>query len=259
MPDTPDIAPARLGSGVFFWSVVIGLFVYLHLELYTMFGYLLPWRPTALTLLWCAAGLAFLALHLESGTRLSLLALGVFLSGAVAKTLFIDLPGWGLCPGGYFAATWTPWLAVTRWLGFGALLTLLAAAAGRLARRQTPVAPQAFGYAALALLWLYVTLELSTLLRWKLPAFQAGGVSVLWTVFALLFVAGGIWKNVRPIRYAGLLLFAIVIAKVFFADLRGMPSVYRVIAFMAVGALLLLGSFAYLRASRKFTDQETTP
>ena len=93
-----------------------------------------------------------------------------------------------------------------------------------------------------------------------MPTFQAGGVSVLWTLFALSFVAGGIWRNARPIRLTGLLLFAVVTAKVFLIDLEHMPSVYRVIAFMAVGALLLLGSFAYLRASRKFaTAGETTP
>jgi uncharacterized membrane protein len=259
LPDTPDVAPARVTGGVFFWSMIIGLFLYLHVELYAMFGYLLPWRPTALTLLWCGAGLAFLALYLESGAILSLAAVAVFLTGAVVKTLVIDLPEWGLCPGGYFNAEWTPLLALTRWLGFGALLAMLAAAARRLARRQTPVAPQMFGYAALALLWIYATLELSTLLKWRLPAFQAGGISVLWTVFALAFVAGGIWKNVRAIRFTGLLLFVIVVAKVFLADLRHMPSVYRVIAFMAVGGLLLLGAFAYLRASRKFANPETAP
>ncbi len=257
LTDTSDIAPSRLTGGVFFWTVVVGLFVYLHVELYAMFGYILPWRPTALTLLWCGAGLVFLALYLESGAALSLVAVGVFLIGAVAKTLLIDLPGWGLCPGCYFTAEWTPLLALTRWLGYGAMLALMVTASRHLARRQTPLAPQAFGYTALALLWLYTTLELSTLLKWRLPAFQAGGVSILWTVFALGLIVGGIWKSVRPIRFAGLLLFVIVVAKVFLVDLRHMPSVYRVIAFMAVGGLLLLGAFAYLRASRKFTDQES--
>jgi len=258
LPDTPDLAPAEIASRVFFWSTVVFLFVYLHLELYAMFGFWLPWRPTALTLLWCGAGVAFLALYLDSGSVASLVALGVFLAGAVAKTLFVDLPDWDFCPGCYFDAAWSPFLALTRWIGFGAVLALLAGAWYGTGRRGPRGVPQTFGYAALALLWLYTTLELSTLLKWRVPTFQAGGVSVLWTLFALAFVAGGIWRNVRPIRLTGLLLFAVVTAKVFLVDLEHMPSGYRVIAFMAVGALLLLGSFAYLRASRKFTTQEET-
>lgn len=260
LPDTPDLAPAGIASRVFFWSTVVFLFVYLHLELYAMFGFWLPWRPTVLTLLWCGAGVAFLALYLDSHSPASLAALGVFLAGAIAKTLFFDLPEWHFCPGCYFDMEWSPFLALTRWLGFGAVLALLAGAWYGTGRRGARLMPQAFGYAALALLWLYTTLELSTFLKWRVPTFQAGGVSVLWTLFALAFVAGGIWRNVRPIRLTGLLLFAVVTAKVFLVDLEHMPSVYRVIAFMAVGALLLLGSFAYLRASQKFaTAGEDSP
>ncbi len=259
LPDTPDVAPAGLASRVFFWSAVVFLFLYLHLELFTMFGYLVPWRPAALTLLWCAAGLLCLALHRGSGSTVTLAMLGVFLAGAVAKTLCIDLPYWHLSARGFFAVEWSPFLALTRWVGFAAVLALLAGGWRVVDRRDAAPVARPFGYTALALLWLYATLELNSLLRWRLPTFQAGGVSVLWTLFALAFVSGGIWKNVRPIRFAGLVLFAIVIAKVFAVDLRHMPSAYRVIAFMAVGALLLLGSFAYLRANRKFATNEESP
>jgi uncharacterized membrane protein len=90
-----------------------------------------------------------------------------------------------------------------------------------------------------------------------LPEFQAGGISLLWTIFAFFFVAGGIWKEVRPIRYVGLALFTVVVGKVFFLDLAGMPAIYRVLAFMVLGILLLLGSFAYLRSSKRFSAGES--
>jgi hypothetical protein len=35
-----------------------------------------------------------------------------------------------------------------------------------------------------------------------------------------------------------------------------MPALYRVIALMVIGVLLLLGAFAYLLASKKFTKEE---
>ena len=260
LPDTPDIAPAGAACHVFFWSTVVFLFAYLHLELYTLFGYMPPWRPTALTLLWCMAGAAFLAHYAASGSPASFAALTVFAAGAIIKTLVIDLPGWQVCPGGYFAEAWQPLRGLVRWLGFGALLALLAWTWQAGTRRGARGVPLAFGYTALALLWLYTTLEVSTLLHWRLPAFQAGGVSVLWTCFAFAFVAGGIWRNTRTVRFAGLALFLVVVAKVFVVDLGHMPTAYRVIAFMVLGALLLLGSFVYLRASRTFaTQKEASP
>ena len=116
------------------------------------------------------------------------------------------------------------------------------------------IIPAILGYYSLALLWLYGTLEIATFLHWKLPAFQKGGVSVWWTVFAFAMLAGGIWKNIRPVRYVALLLFTVVIVKIFFMDLAHMPVIYRVAALMVLGILLLLGAFAYLRAGKRFTS-----
>jgi uncharacterized membrane protein len=119
------------------------------------------------------------------------------------------------------------------------------------------VLPAVFGYTAIILLWLYLTLECNSLLHWKLREFQNGGLSVLWTVFAFCMLAGGIWQGIRALRLAGLVLFTVVVAKVLFVDLADMPTVYRVIALMVIGVLLLLGSFAYLRSSKRFIKGES--
>lgn len=255
-PDIPAAIPDTVARPAFFWSMVVFLFIYLHCELAAMFSYYAPWRPAVLTALWGGMAAFFLLRYLTAASAVSLAALVFFAAGAIGKTLFIDIPVWDLCQHCYFDQEYSGFMAFTRWLDFGCVLALLLSAATFLYRR--PVAralPGLFGYTALALLWLYLTLELNTLLHWKLPLFQAGGISVLWTVFAFSFVAGGIWKAVAPLRYTGLALFTLVVGKVFLSDLAGMPVIYRILALMILGILLLLGAFAYLRASKRFTKE----
>jgi uncharacterized membrane protein len=256
--DTPDVAPASLTHRIFFWGAVAAVFLYLHSEFHTLFGYFLPWRPAMLTTLWCGAALGFLLLYRAARTAPFLAGLLFFAAGAVVKTLFWDIPGWHLSEMGYFNMAYTPFFAMMRWLDFMTVLALLVATAVLLFRKDTKtVLPAVFGYTAIILLWLYLTLECNSLLHWKLREFQNGGLSVLWTVFAFCMLAGGIWQGIRALRLAGLVLFTVVVAKVLFVDLADMPTVYRVIALMVIGVLLLLGSFAYLRSSKRFIKGES--
>lgn len=257
LPDTPDIAPASLTHRIFFWGGIATVFLYLHSELYMLFGFFTPWRPAALTILWCLMAAGFLLLYRTAQTKPFFGGLIFFTAGAVAKTLFVDMPAWHLCEHGYFNMAYTPFFALMRWLDFSAVLALLGLGATLIYRQagtRTPV-PAIFGYTAIALLWLYLTTELYSLLHWKLREFEAGGISILWTLFAFSFITGGIWKRLRAIRITGLALFAIVALKVFMIDLAHMPTLYRVVALMIIGILLLLGSFAYLRASKKFIQE----
>ncbi len=48
------------------------------------------------------------------------------------------------------------------------------------------------------MLFVYLTLELNSFLYWKLRTFQAGGISVLWALFAVVFVGSGIFKSSNP-------------------------------------------------------------
>lgn len=257
LPDSPDVAPASLTYRIFFWGGIATIFIYLHSELYVMFGFFTPWRPAVLTGLWCAMAFGFLLLYRSAQTTPFLVGLIFFAGGAVAKTLLVDMPGWHLCEQGYFKMAYTPFIALMRWLDFASVLALLTAGAALIyQQRRKTIIPALFGYTAIALLWLYLTTELYSLLHWKLREFEAGGISVLWTLFAFSFITCGIWKRLRAIRIVGLALFAIVAIKVFTVDLAHMPALYRVIALMVIGVLLLLGAFAYLLASKKFTKEE---
>ena len=65
-------------------------------------------------------------------------------------------------------------------------------------------------------LFLYLTAETWWLLRFELPSAEAGGVSVLWGLFALAAVAVGVVRRLRPLRRLGLILFLVTVIKIFF-------------------------------------------
>ncbi|HEY1067575.1 MAG TPA: DUF2339 domain-containing protein, partial [Pirellulales bacterium] len=102
------------------------------------------------------------------------------------------------------------------------------------------------------------TLEVNTYLGHFVPGLQAGGVSILWSVFALSWLLRGLWRRERALRYCGLLLFTIVIGKVFMYDMAQLDSFYRIIAFIILGVVVLAGSFVYIKyreaASEKSAD-----
>ncbi|MGA0040678.1 MAG: DUF2339 domain-containing protein, partial [Pirellulales bacterium] len=56
------------------------------------------------------------------------------------------------------------------------------------------------------------------------------------------------------VRYLGLGLFAVVAWKVFFVDLAQLDQIYRIVAFLSLGILVLAGSCMYL----KFRDTVAT-
>lgn len=257
--DTPSVIPVRAAETALYWFGVLFLFVVLYLELNTMFVYFDPLRLPVLTTLCCAMAGYFLWRHLGAGGagKAMLVAMCAFVCLAILKVFCLDLNAWDFRDGLYYGLEYTGLYAAMRLLDFGVVMALVFVAWALFAKSedQRRLAP-AFGYGGLLLLFIYVSLELNSLLYWKLREFQSGGISVLWALFAIAYIAGGIWRNVRPLRYIGLILFALILGKVFLHDLSGMLIVYRVIAFMVVGITLLLGSFAYMRANKKFTQQE---
>jgi uncharacterized membrane protein len=70
-------------------------------------------------------------------------------------------------------------------------------------------------------------------------------LSVLWGVIGLASVVVGFARHVRPLRYAGLGLFGVTLVKILFVDMASVPPVYRILSFIAVGAVLLCTSFVY--------------
>jgi uncharacterized membrane protein len=72
-------------------------------------------------------------------------------------------------------------------------------------------------------------------------------VSVLWTAFATGLLASGLGMRSRPLFYAAYGLFAVTAGKVVLVDLATLPTLYRMLSFLALGVLLLAGAWLNLR------------
>jgi uncharacterized membrane protein len=242
-----------------FWIGVAAVFTFAYLELAQMFSYLPPFRTPVLTCLWALLGLYllrhFLAEHKPVYRAVAICILVV----TVIKLLFVDVPGWHY--GSIFMASGSRLTGMlVRTLDWWAVLVLvyLFARAVRGDSGQVNLY-SIFKVAGTALLFLYASFETDAFFRWQVPAFRTGSLSVLWALFAISFIAIGIRNAGKGWRYAGLIIFVVVVGKVFFSDLAGMETIYRVLAFMLVGLLLIAGAFAYIKASRDFTAKEITP
>ena len=82
-----------------------------------------------------------------------------------------------------------------------------------------------------------------------LRASRQGGlaVSVLWTAFATGLLSAGLGLRSRPLFYAAYALFAVTAGKVVLVDLATLPTLYRMLSFLALGVLLLAGAWLNLR------------
>ncbi len=69
----------------------------------------------------------------------------------------------------------------------------------------------------------------------------------LWAVYAVILLVTGIVKRWRPVRVAGLGLICIPIVKVFVYDVFALEQLYRIIAFIGLGILLITSGYLYQR------------
>jgi uncharacterized membrane protein len=78
---------------------------------------------------------------------------------------------------------------------------------------------------------------------------QAGQVllSAFWTLTGLGALVYGLLGDVQRLRLGGLALLALAIAKVYTYDMAELDELSRVLSFIALGLLLLVGAFAYQR------------
>lgn len=122
---------------------------------------------------------------------------------------------------------------------------------------ESTAAPVAlFGMATLASLWILSAEILASAdsARLNLSA-QASdnvavlGLTLLWAIYGAALMVLGVWRRMRLVRVTGLGLLLVSVVKLFVYDSGALEQEYRVIAFLALGALLVAGGFLYQRHS----------
>lgn len=253
--------PENLAARILLAAAAVMLFLFLQLELNRTFETIFPpLRLPVLSWIWLAAGYVLLRQFVAESTRVweHLLVLLVLI--VMAKLIFIDLWHWQLSPVSairegdsasmIYQGDYRPLEALMRLLDFAAVIGFLTFAwlgIRRAGGRPTRFARMLFPTAALLLLFVFLTLELNTVLFVYVPGLRSGGVSILWSLLALGLVMAGIRKDVSQLRLCGLGLFAVIAAKVFFFDLSRLEQIYRIVAFIVLGVLSLSGSFLYMK------------
>src|SRR3981189_295559 len=81
-------------------------------------------------------------------------------------------------------------------------------------------------------------------------------LSLLWTAYASGLIALGVRRESSLLRWQALVLFGLVVTKVFFYDSSYLERFYRIISFFILGLVLLVVSFLY---QRKVARARSTP
>jgi uncharacterized membrane protein len=117
-----------------------------------------------------------------------------------------------------------------------------------------------FTLVALAVLWLVTSVETFSYFQSRASLFESDidhrhemwlgqmALSVLWSVYAAVLMAIGFLRRAAAIRWAALGLFAVTIVKVMMVDIAVLQQLYRIIAFLVLGLLLLLVAWGYHKA-----------
>lgn len=241
-------------------AIVAMTVIYLHLEVDRTVGFLhMPLRLPMLTILWIG-GAMFLFTRIRGwGEQIGVPLFVAAVAAVILKVFLWDLPSWGLDPDFVYAGAWTGHAALMRLVDFGAVAGFLVVVAA-LSTTRKPLATlqHASAVVAVAMLLVWSTLEVNSFLTSFAPGLRAGGVSITWALFALAFLVVGIRYRLSALRYCGLFLFATVAVKVFTSDLDSLDPFYRIVAFLILGVLLLLGSFLYLRFRETFSVEPPT-
>ena len=94
------------------------------------------------------------------------------------------------------------------------------------------------GYTAAAAVVLTLVLWIEVSHHW---------LSLAWALEGISLLAAGFLLRDRGFRFAGLAVFALLVLRILFVDLAGAETIYRILSFVVVGAILLLASFAYAK------------
>lgn len=255
--DSAEFLPVSVASSLFVSLASILFFVYLHFEFRDLSSvFYPPCKMPLITFIWISALIICAYSYMKSHKNIFTTICVLLCIGTFFKIIFFDFPFWVISYEVFeFAVNSIAIETTMRAVNFLMISVSLAWAAfifsGKIKQIATFLAVM-----SIAILFTYSTLELNTFLGYKANQFRAGGISILWGLFAFSFILSGIKKQIRTLRYTGLLLFAIVALKVFLSDLSRLSPLYRIIAFIVLGLVVLAASFIYIRFKSSFETGE---
>jgi uncharacterized membrane protein len=222
-----------------YWIVAVGLAATAGAELLS---------GTYAVLGWACAGVAVAWLAKRVGEPRLYLGAGAFLALAAGRALIVQAP-----PSHLFHAQAHPaYGTASIFIAAGAVALAAHIAGDELAKLHKY--RTVFWWTAGALIVYGVSLLiLETFTRISHAGldteFQRGhtAVSAFWGALGLALLYVGLKRGRRSVRVAGLVFFAVSLAKIFLYDLPSLSAVTRALSFLAVGAVLLLGGFFYQR------------
>lgn len=211
----------------------------------------IAWSVQALMMLWAALRMSSIRL-LVSSYGLFILALG---------KLFL----WDTT---YNRAPFTPVLNKYFLCSLVVIGCLFWAAAlhDRAKRRILPVTVKfsvVFMMLGIVALWLLFSVETITFFRARALALKdyeamrhqlwlgQMAVSVMWSVFAAGLAGIGFVRRSAPVRWAALGLFGLTVIKVLLVDMAQLRQIYRIVAFLVLGLILLVVAWGYNKAFRR--------
>ena len=82
------------------------------------------------------------------------------------------------------------------------------------------------------------------------------GLSILWGMYALVFIVLGIWKKKKVLRFEAIFLFGITLLKLIVYDVSNLDTISKTIVFVLLGVLLLVISFLYNKYKNKIFEAD---
>jgi len=96
-----------------------------------------------------------------------------------------------------------------------------------------------------ALLFLFLNVEVYHVVKLYDATATKFAITLLWIVFGIALFVYGILKDIKHSKLVGTVLIFIAIIKAFFVDLANLDSIYRIILFLILGAILFGLSYFY--------------
>lgn len=213
-----------------------------------------PQKAQRRLLSWVMLGVACFAVYTEVGARMrlpawALGALFLYYLGGERDEEQLKLQGMALSVvtgvEGVFSYLMYPkqlmapvsqFEAVMYWGSCFALLAVLFLAQGK---RPTALDRQAGGY--------FTSLSAALMAFYLAKELESYNLTLAWSVEAIAFLSAGIALEAVELRYPGLLLLGLCVAKALLMDTSHLSLPYRVASFLVLGAILIGASMLYVK------------